>query len=326
VASLLAEPERQELDAAPANQISMTHSAGRAPCSLLASFVPVLLSAFLLCLVLCLAARCPADPPAHTLTGDFCLHPRFHSRFLRADRDVLVFLPPGYDAGGKRRYPVLYLQDGQNLFDGATSFLPGQEWRVDETATALIARGALEPLIIVGVSNAGNDRIEEYTPTRAGAGVARGRGGEAAAYGRMLTEELKPYMDRHYRTRTDAAHTGLGGSSLGGLVSLWLGLRYPKTFGRLACLSTSAWWDARMLARQVRALPAKSPGRIWLDIGTAEDADSVAAVRDLRDALAAKGWKPGVDLHYFEAPGAAHNEAAWAARVGPMLTFLFPKQ
>jgi len=300
----------------------MTHFGGHAPRSIAGSIVPALLGAFLLCL----AVRCPADAPPHTLTGDFCLHPRFHSRFLRADRDVLVFLPPGYDAGGRRRYPVLYLQDGQNLFDGATSFLPGQEWRVDEAATALITRGVIEPLIIVGVYNVGNDRIEEYTPTRAGAGIAQGRGGGAAAYGRMLTEELKPYIDRHYRTRTDAAHTGLGGSSLGGLVSLWLGLQYPKTFGRMACLSTSAWWDDRAIVRQVRALPARLPGRIWLDIGTAEDAESVAAVRDLRDALAAKGWKPGVDLGYCEAPGAQHNEAAWAARVGPMLTFLFPKE
>ena len=300
----------------------MTHFGGHAPRSIAGSIVPALLGAFLLCL----AVRCPADAPPHTLTGDFCLHPRFHSRFLRADRDVLVFLPPGYDAGGRRRYPVLYLQDGQNLFDGATSFLPGQEWRVDEAATALITRGVIEPLIIVGVYNVGNDRIEEYTPTRAGAGIAQGRGGGAAAYGRMLTEELKPYIDRHYRTRTDAAHTGLGGSSLGGLVSLWLGFQYPKTFGRMACLSTSAWWDDRAIVRQVRALPARLPGRIWLDIGMAEDADSVAAVRDLRDALAAKGWKPGVDLGYYEAPGAQHNEAAWAGRVGPMLTFLFPKE
>ena len=300
----------------------MTHFLGRVPRFVPASVVSTLLAAFLLCL----AARCPADTLPHTLTGDFCLHPRFHSRFLGADRDILVYLPPGYDAGSRRRYPVLYLQDGQNLFDGATSFLPGQEWRVDETAASLIARGVIEPLIIVGVYNAGNDRIEEYTPTRAGAGVARGRGGGAAAYGRMLTEELKPYIDRHYRTRTDAAHTGLGGSSLGGLVSLWLGLQYPRIFGRLACLSTSAWWDDRAIVRQVRALTVRPPGRIWLDIGTAEDADSVAAVRDLRDALIAKGWKPGADLAYIEAPGAQHNEAAWAARVGPMLTFLFPKE
>lgn len=264
--------------------------------------------------------------PAHTLTGDFCLHPRFHSRFLRADRDVLVYLPPGYDANGRKRYPVLYLQDGQNLFDGATSFLPGQEWRVDETATDLITRGIIAPLIIVGIDNTGNERIEEYTPTKAASGMAQGRGGDAGLYGRMLTEELKPYIDCHYRTLPDASHTGLGGSSLGGLVSLCLGLQYPKTFGRIAFVSGSAWWDDRVIVRQIRALPAKLSLRLWLDIGTAEDADSIAAVRDLRDTLTVKGWTVGKDLHYFEAPGAQHNEVAWAERVGPLLTFLFPKE
>jgi predicted alpha/beta superfamily hydrolase len=275
-----------------------------------------------------LTAEASGSPsaPAHTLTGDFSLHPRFHSKFLRADRNILVYLPPGYNVNEKRRYPVLYLQDGQNLFDGATSFIPGQEWRVDETATDLMTRGVIAPLIIVGIDNVGNDRIDEYTPTKAKSGIASGHGGEAALYGRMLTEELKPYIDSHYRTRPDAAHTGLGGSSLGGLVALSVGLQYPKTFGRLACVSVSAWWDDRVIVKQVRALPAKLPPRIWLDIGSAEDADSVDAVRDLRDALVAKGWKPDQDLHYVEAPGAQHNEAAWAERVGPLLTFLFPKE
>lgn len=268
----------------------------------------------------------PAAAPPHTLTGDFCLHPRFHSRFLKTDRDVLVYLPPGYDANSGRRYPVLYLQDGQNLFDGATSFIPGQEWRVDETAEDLIKRGVIEPLIIVGIYNSGTNRIDEYTPTKAATGVAQGHGGGADLYGRMLIEELKPYIDRHYRTQPDAAHTGLGGSSLGGLVALYLGLKYPKVFGKIACLSPSAWWDDRMIVKDVQALPKKPPLRVWLDIGSAEDMDSVAAVRALRDALAAKGWKLGVDLYYLEAPGAEHNEAAWARRVAPFLTFLFPKK
>ena len=260
--------------------------------------------------------------PVHTLTGDFCLHRAFHSRFLKADRDVLVWLPPGYDVNSRRRYPVLYLHDGQNLFDGATSFLPGKEWHVDETATALIAAHQIQPLIIVGISNAGGDRLTEYTPTK----DSQGRGGTADLYGRMLVEELKPYIDTHYKTLTDANDTGLGGSSLGGLVSLYLGLKYPHVFGKLACLSTSAWWDNRVIVRDVQALPHKTSSHIWLDIGGAEDADSVDAVRNLRDALTAKGWKLGDDFQYGEAPGAIHNEDAWAQRVGPMLRFLFPQK
>ena len=100
----------------------------------------------------------------HTLTGDIRVHKSFHSKILNNDRDVLVYLPPGYDAGKNKRYAVLYLHDGQNLFDGATSFIPGQEWRVDETAQALISAGKIEPLIIVGIYNTGKDRINEYTP------------------------------------------------------------------------------------------------------------------------------------------------------------------
>src|SRR5579884_390844 len=136
-------------------------------------------------------------PAKHTLTGDFVMLPRFHSRFLPDDRDVLIYLPPGYDVNSRRRYPVLYMHDGQNLFDGATSFIPGQEWRVDETATELIKQGKIEPLIIVGIYNTGLHRIAEYTPTRSRIMGFTG-GGEADLYGRLIVADLKPYIDRHF--------------------------------------------------------------------------------------------------------------------------------
>src|SRR5260221_14717062 len=122
----------------------------------------------------------------HTLTGDIRFHKGFHSNILNNDRDVVVYLPPGYEAHKEKHYPVFYLHDGQNLFDGATSFIPGQEWRVDETAEYLIGRGIIEPLIIVGIYNS-RRRMDEYTPTP----DRRGHGGEADLYGRMLVEELK---------------------------------------------------------------------------------------------------------------------------------------
>lgn len=100
----------------------------------------------------------------HTLTGDIRFHKSFHSKTLGNDRDVVIYLPPGYELNKNKRYAVLYLHDGQNLFDGATSFIPGKEWRVDETAQSLISAGKIEPLIIVGIYNAGKDRIDEYTP------------------------------------------------------------------------------------------------------------------------------------------------------------------
>lgn len=260
----------------------------------------------------------------HTLSGEFRTHRNFHSRFLPVDRDILVYLPPGYGTTKRRRYPVLYLHDGQNLFDGATSFIKGAEWQVDETAQALIAAHAIRPLIIVGIYNAGRDRIAEYTPTA----DARHGGGKADLYGRLLVEELKPFIDAEYRTLKDAQHTGLGGSSLGGLVSLHLALKYPQVFGRVAVVSPSVWWDNKMLLREVEALKKREELRIWLDIGTKEGGteaeESRSNARQLRDALVAKGWKENSDLKYYEAEGAEHNERAWAQRVAPMLRFLFP--
>lgn len=280
------------------------------------------LSIILTLLALCSVAGAQS-PPQHTLTGEFRTHTDFQSRYLPNKRDVLVYLPPGYETEKKRRYPVLYLHDGQNLFDGATSFIKGAEWRIDETAQALINARAIQPLIIVGIYNT-SERTSEYTPTS----DAKHKGGQADLYGRLLVEELKPFIDARYRTLREANHTGLGGSSLGGLVSLHLAFKYPKVFGRVAVFSPSVWWDDKLLLREVRALKKRTGARIWLDIGTKEGGDEAIEhrnnARSLRDALIAKGWRENSDLKYYEAEGAEHNEAAWAQRVEPMLRFLFP--
>jgi predicted alpha/beta superfamily hydrolase len=262
----------------------------------------------------------------HTLTGDIRTHKSFHSNILNNYRDVIVYLPPRYDESKHTSYSVFYMHDGQNLFDGATSFIPGQEWRVDETAERLIAARKIEPLIVVGVYNT-KDRIDEYTPA---ADAKYKKGGKADLYGRMLVEELKPFIDSHYRTRRDAKHTGLGGSSLGGLASLYLALKYPRIFGRAAVVSPSVWFANKQIVHYVEAQQRKPNVRIWLDIGTKEERTSEEAkqtvedTRLLRDTLVKKRWKVGRDLNYFEAEGAEHNEAAWAARVESIVTFLFP--
>lgn len=258
------------------------------------------------------------DPQQHTLTGEFRTHAHFRSRFLPNERTILVYLPPGYKQRAARRYPVLYLQDGQNVFDKATSF--GEEWHVDETAQGLIEAGQIEPLIVVAIYNTGEHRLDEYAPTK----VADKGGGDADNYGRMLVEEIKPLIDGKYKTLPSAASTGLGGSSLGGLVTMHLGLRYPTAFNRLAVLSPSVWWDNRAIVREVEQLGAKLPLKIWLDAGTGEGQQVVDDARALRDALLAKGWVADHDLHYLEAEGAQHNESAWASRVGDVLKWLFP--
>lgn len=249
------------------------------------------------------------------------LHPAFHSRFLPDDRDVIVYVPPGYDAEMERRYPVLYMHDGQNLFDPATSFA-GRTWQVREHADAAIEAGEVEPLIIVGIYNTGDRRLAEYTHER---DWQRG-GGEAAKYGRLITEELMPWVSMHYRVRADRASTGLGGSSLGGLVTLYLGLLYPQLFGRLAVLSPSVWWNHKSILSFLneRAPEIWDRPRIWLDAGEKEGRRTVQDMEQLGRRLKANGWKPGETLHVERAAEGTHDEASWAARVRPMLRFLFP--
>ncbi len=247
-------------------------------------------------------------------------HVQFPSRFLRNQRDLIIYLPPGYHEQPHRRFPVLFLHDGQNLFDGATSFIPGMDWRVGQTADHCIHEGLVEPLLIVGIYNAGKQRLGEYTPTR----MPRLGGGRASRYSKFLLEEVRPFLMNNYRVLGGVENTGIGGSSLGGLVSLYLGLRLPHVFGKIAALSPSVWWNQRVILRFADAAPVDPLPRIWLDIGTREGGRIAEDVERFRDILLGKGWRLGRDLHYERVEGAEHNEAAWARRVAPFLQFLFP--
>lgn len=234
-------------------------------------------------------------------------------------REVQVWLPPGYDTEPQRRYPVLYLHDGQNLFDDVAV---GAEWQVDETAQRLVLAGAVRPLIIVGVSSTGT-RTLDYTPQPMRLGDAGVQGGGAAHYGRYLVQELKPLIDARYRTQSGRDSTAVGGSSLGGLVSMWLVLNHGDVFGAALVVSPSTWWAQGAIVSDVQAAPASasasaSAPRLWLDAGTEEGRDMVPGARRLRQALQARGWAPA----YLEQAGAGHDETSWAARVEPMLRFL----
>ncbi len=262
----------------------------------------------------------------HTFTGNIQHHAEFSSHILNNQRDIWVYLPPGYRRATRQRYPVLYLHDGQNLFDAATAF-GGTEWNVDETAQGLIKKKLIEPLIIIAVAGMGEDRIHEYTPTVAriepdGESDAQSRG-LLRDYGRFLVEELKPFVDQTYRTRPDRDSTGLGGSSLGGLASLILSFWFPETFTRIAALSPSIWWDDCVLysiVDQIEEVAVTS--KIWLDTGTHEEGWERAA--HLRDQLVERGWRLDDDLYYKEVPGAEHAEWAWSRRFEAVLRFLFP--
>ena len=262
------------------------------------------------------------EPVVISRVGTIRVHPDFPSRAV-APRDVQVYLPPGYLRETSRRYPVLYLQDGQNVFDAASM---GKEWEVDETAEARIRAGRIEPFIAVAVANT-EARRDEYTPTSVERTEPDGRtwkgGGKANLYGRFLIEELKPFVDRTYRTRRDAASTAVGGASLGALVSLWLALEHPKIFGNVLAVSPAIGWDDAVMLKKIAGLPGKLPVRIWVDIGLLEGADAVSGARRLRDALAAKGWTAGADLEYLEQVDGQHDEISWGSRVEGMLDFLY---
>jgi predicted alpha/beta superfamily hydrolase len=245
---------------------------------------------------------------------------QFHSRFLADDRDIAVYLPEAYTSDPARRFPVFYLHDGQNLFDSRTAYIPDCTWQAHTTADRLTREGLIEPVILVGINNTGLRRTAEYTPSR----DMRLRGGDGDLYGRLLVEELKPLIDRTFRTLPGAPHTGVGGSSLGGLISLYLGFTYPEVFSKVAALSPSIWWDNRSILRTVSSGRMRPDLRIWLDMGTGEGLRHLRDTDLLHRRLLDRGWRDNIDLKYFRVPNGLHSETAWAARFDQVLQFLFP--
>jgi predicted alpha/beta superfamily hydrolase len=244
---------------------------------------------------------------------------------LRNRRDVDVYLPASY-SGGRDRYPVVYMQDGQNLSDPRTAF--AGTWELERVLERL-AEGAIEP-IVVGVHNTAA-RLAEYSPFP----DRRHGGGEADAYLGFLVETLKPRIDRLFRTRLERESTMILGSSMGGLVSLYACFRYPSVFGGAGVMSPSIWFGQGAVIDFIRE--ARTPrGRIYLDVGTNEGVGPLRDVRRLGRLLVRKGFRrrsrvklPGSrraterpTLRYLEAAGARHNEAAWAERLPGALEFL----
>ncbi len=257
----------------------------------------------------------------HTFAGDVRIHQVFHSAVLNNDRTYWVYLPPQYATNPAQRFPVLYLGDGDAMFDSTWAgqkSIGKPEWQVDETAERLIRAGIIPPLIIVAVQVAPGPRWYEYTPTYDA--VAK-TGGRAPLYAQMMLTELKPEIDRNYRTLTDAANTGVGGSSLGGLLSVYLARTHPEVFSKVIAFSASMSWDMRREMYLYGALPRPLGVRYWVDRG---DLETSPSYKEFADTLGSKGWLLGRDYQwYIGSPSQTHNDLAWRKRVEPALRFLY---
>jgi predicted alpha/beta superfamily hydrolase len=246
-----------------------------------------------------------------------------------AMRDLLVWLPPGYDdpANKNRMYPVLYMQDGQNVFEQMPG-LPG-EWQADEATERLIAEGKIEPMIIIGIPSIGATRMSEYSPVVVMDGVpARG-----SWYARFIVDEVKPRIDRLFRTDPRPERTGIGGSSLGGLIALHAASQHPDTFGLVLAESPSLA-NADNAPFRLLAQAQRWPGRIYVGMGAREGGDDpaqaglnaryVAITKAFDELLAGRGVAPENRRVVID-PDGLHNEVAWARRFPAALEFLYPK-
>jgi len=268
----------------------------------------------------------PPPPRPHTATPSVSvLSDSFAIPQLGRTRRVWLYLPPGY-AASTRRYPVLYLQDGQNVFDAATSF--SGEWGVDETLDSLHAAGD-RGVIVVAVDHGGEHRMDEYQPWRSESG--RYGGGEGGPYVDFLVRTLKPYVDGHYRTLPDRANTGVGGSSLGGLISFYAALRYPDVFGRVLVFSTPFFLHPQIFAL-ARAARARRPAtRFYFDAGR-DEGRSTAGIPEramarsqgaIVDSLAAAGIDTAADVRSLLPADGAHAEWFWRREFPAAYRWLF---
>lgn len=263
----------------------------------------------------------------HTVSGRVLVWPRLAGARGIPAREILVYLPPslggrqpGAPRRGERRYPTLYFHDGQNVFDARTSY--SGEWRADETLEELSGEGI--EAIAVAVPNAGDARLDEYNPWRSRESwwrAGRPVGGRGDAYLDWLVGAVKPLVDRSFPTASERSATGVIGSSMGGLISLYALLAHGDTFGLGGVMSPSLRWNDFSVLRLVeeRGLP---PARVHLDMGGLEWRGMTADARRLRDTLLAQGLLEGRDLHYVEERYAPHREAAWARRLPGALRFL----
>ena len=256
----------------------------------------------------------------HSVSGLVMVRRGLRAPQIEGERDILVYLPPSLVASGpetERRYPVLYFLDGQNVFDEHTSF--SGEWHADETLEALAAHGI--EAIAVAIPNGGSARMDEYNPWR---DARRRMGGKGDAHLGFVVGRVKPLIDATFPTRPEREATGIVGSSMGGLMSLYALAAYPGVFGLAGVMSPSLGWNNYRVIELVEAgmLGGEPRPRIHVDAGGREWKGMLPDARRLRDALREQGFEDGRDLQYVEERRATHTESAWARRLPDALRFL----
>ncbi|OHD56224.1 MAG: hypothetical protein A2Y33_00185 [Spirochaetes bacterium GWF1_51_8] len=253
------------------------------------------------------AAVKPAKEQGYAVGGTVILK----SQYLKPAPALTVYLPPDYKQS-TNSYPVLYMFDGQNL----------DKWKLVPALNSLTEKGLLPGIIVVGIDHRGAKRIFDMTPTEGGE-----HGGGLPDYARFIVEEVKPYIDSHYRTQPDPKHTGVMGSSLGGLSSFYMLGWYPEIFGKAGVISPSFWWDDRQALKDAATVLKFSPGvKIYFDAGWREGGEEAYMIADIRDIylkMKSLGFKDGANLHYYEDVNGSHNEDTWAKRLPMALLFLF---
>lgn len=248
------------------------------------------------------------------ITGEVRYHRNFTYKNI-LPRDIIVWLPPNYNEDLKRHYPVLYMQDGQNLFDPGNSFT-GIDWGADETADSLIKNDIIEPMIIIGISNT-TDRKEEYSPTKIG-----------YTYMQFVVHRLKPFIDSLYRTLPERENTAVGGSSMGGLISFLLAWNYSDYFSKAACFSPAFMYEENDFTHIVHDYHGvKKDITFYIDNGGAGLEEILQpGVDKMSSELAKKGFIKNKDLFVVIDSAAEHNELAWSKRIHNPLKIFFPKK
>jgi enterochelin esterase-like enzyme len=254
----------------------------------------------------------PQSSRFHIIEADK-VRPRFGKL---SERPVYVYLPAEAERDHRRRFPVVYCQDGQNLWDDPHACFGHGGWYLNRIADELVDDNKIEPVILVGIPNSGQ-RYRDYTPRRSFAEILD------HPYANFVCDVVKPYVDRRFPTKRDRRHTGLLGSSLGGLVSLWMAHKLPEIFSRVACLSGAFQVRDRERVSFVEFLSRIDHQnlRVYIDSGTVDD--GAVLTRKVAASYRSRGWRDGVDLMHFEQRGAEHNERYWRERAWRALVFLF---